>query len=56
VGLSASGNGGLAERVCGENGHKGINLGRDSKKALKEVRSVGNWSLMRVVFSLTRVI
>jgi len=34
----------LADRVCGENGHKGINLGRDSKKALKEVRSVGNWS------------
>jgi hypothetical protein len=22
----------LAERVCGENGHKGINLGRDSKR------------------------
>jgi hypothetical protein len=34
----------LAERVCGENGHKGINLGRDSKKALKDVRQVGNWS------------
>jgi hypothetical protein len=34
----------LAERACGEKGHKGINLGRDSKKALKEVRSVGNWS------------
>jgi Domain of unknown function (DUF4145) len=34
----------LAERACGENGHKGINLGRDSKKALKEARSVGNWS------------
>lgn len=34
----------LAERVCGENGHKGLNLGRDSKKALKEARSVGNWS------------
>jgi len=34
----------LAERVCGENGHNGINLGRDSKKALKEVRTVGNWS------------
>jgi Domain of unknown function (DUF4145) len=34
----------LAERVCGENGHKGINLGRDSKKALKDARSVGNWS------------
>jgi hypothetical protein len=34
----------LAERVCGENGHRGINLGRDSKKALKEARNVGNWS------------
>jgi len=34
----------LADRVCGENGHKGINLGRDSKKALKEARNVGNWS------------
>lgn len=34
----------LAERACGENGHKGINLGRDSKRALKEARSVGNWS------------
>jgi len=34
----------LAERVCGENGHRGINLGRDSKKALKDARNVGNWS------------
>lgn len=34
----------LAERACGENRHKGINLGRDSKKALKEARDVGNWS------------
>jgi hypothetical protein len=34
----------LAERACGEKGHKGINLGRDSKKALKGARSVGNWS------------
>jgi hypothetical protein len=34
----------LAERVCGENGHKGMNLGRDSKRALKDARSVGNWS------------
>jgi hypothetical protein len=34
----------LAERACGEKGHKGINLGRDSKMALKEARSVGNWS------------
>jgi Domain of unknown function (DUF4145) len=36
--------GDLAERVSGEKGHKGINLGRDSKKAVKEARSVGNWS------------
>ncbi|MGH7050239.1 MAG: DUF4145 domain-containing protein [Acetobacteraceae bacterium] len=34
----------LAERACGENGHSGINLGRDSKKALKEARDVGNWA------------
>ena len=34
----------LAERACGENGHRGVNLGRDSKKTLKEARSVGNWS------------
>lgn len=34
----------LAERACGEKGHKGLNLGRDSKAALKEARSIGNWS------------
>ncbi|MGI3901591.1 MAG: DUF4145 domain-containing protein [Janthinobacterium lividum] len=34
----------LAERACGDNGHKGLNLGRDSKKALKEAKNVGNWS------------
>lgn len=34
----------LAERACGENGHKGINLGRDSKKVLKDARNLGNWS------------
>lgn len=34
----------LAERACGEKGHKGLNLGRDSKNALKDARSVGNWS------------
>jgi len=34
----------LAERACGEKGHKGLSLGRDSKKALKDARSVGNWS------------
>jgi Domain of unknown function (DUF4145) len=36
--------GDLAERACGDKGHKGVNLGRDSKKALKEARNVGNWS------------
>jgi hypothetical protein len=36
--------GDLAERASGENGHKGINLGRDSKKALKDARNIGNWS------------
>jgi hypothetical protein len=34
----------LAERACGEKGHSGLNLGRDSKAALKDARSVGNWS------------
>ena len=34
----------LAERACGESGHKGLNLGRDSKKALKDARTLGNWS------------
>lgn len=34
----------LAERACGENNHRGLNLGRDSKKALKEARNIGNWS------------
>lgn len=34
----------LAERTCGEGGHRGLNLGRDSKKALKDVRNLGNWS------------
>jgi hypothetical protein len=34
----------LAERACGEKGHKGLNLGRDSKNALKNARNVGNWS------------
>jgi hypothetical protein len=34
----------LAERACGDKGHKGINLGRDSKKALKDARNIGNWS------------
>jgi hypothetical protein len=34
----------LADRACGEKGHAGINLGRDSKTALKDARNVGNWS------------
>jgi hypothetical protein len=34
----------LVERACGEKGHAGLNLGRDSKAVLKEVRQVGNWS------------
>jgi hypothetical protein len=34
----------LVERACGEKGHRGLNLGRDSKKALKDARNVGNWS------------
>jgi hypothetical protein len=34
----------LAERACGERGHKGLNLWRDSKKVLKEARTIGNWS------------
>ena len=33
-----------AERACGENGHEGLKLGRDSKTALKNARDVGNWS------------
>jgi len=35
----------LAERVCGERGHKGLNLGRDSKKALKDVRALAMISM-----------
>ncbi len=34
----------LAERACGEKGHRGLHLGRDSKKTLKEAREVGNWA------------
>jgi hypothetical protein len=34
----------LAEHACGEKGHNGINLGRDSKKALKDARNAGNWA------------
>jgi hypothetical protein len=34
----------LAERACGEKGHPGLDLGRDSKNALKDARNVGNWS------------
>jgi hypothetical protein len=34
----------LVERACGEKGHAGLNLGRDTKAALKEARDIGNWS------------
>jgi hypothetical protein len=34
----------LVERACGEKGHAGLGLGRDSKTTLKELREVGNWS------------
>ena len=34
----------LVERACGDKGHKGLNLGRDSKSALKDARNIGNWS------------
>jgi hypothetical protein len=34
----------LVERACGEKGHAGLNLGRDSKAALKDARDIGNWS------------
>jgi hypothetical protein len=34
----------LVERACGEKGHTGLNLGRDSKASLKEARDIGNWS------------
>ncbi len=34
----------LADRACGEKTHAGLNLGRDSKKALRDVKNVGNWS------------
>jgi hypothetical protein len=34
----------LVERACGEKGHAGINLGRDTKTALKDARQIGNWA------------
>lgn len=34
----------LAERACGEKIHAGLNLGRNSKDALKEAKNVGNLS------------
>jgi hypothetical protein len=34
----------LVERACGEKGHPGLNLGRDSKSTLKDARDIGNWS------------
>lgn len=44
----------LTERECGENGHKGVNLGRDSKKALKDARNIGNCSRASVSRSCRR--
>jgi hypothetical protein len=34
----------VVERACGEKGHAGLNLGRDSKATLKDARDIGNWS------------
>jgi Domain of unknown function (DUF4145) len=34
----------LVERACGDRQHAGLNLGRDSKKTLKDAREVGNWA------------
>jgi hypothetical protein len=45
----------LAERACGEKVHKGLNLGRDSRTALKEVRNVAIGRLMPVGFLHTQV-
>jgi hypothetical protein len=34
----------LVDRALGDKGHRGLGLGRDSKKALKDARNIGNWS------------
>ena len=34
----------LVECACGDKGHAGLNLGRDSKSALRDAREVGNLS------------
>jgi len=34
----------LVERACGEGLHQGLGIGRDSKRALKDARDIGNWS------------
>jgi hypothetical protein len=34
----------LVERACGDKGHRGLNLGRDSKTTLRDAREVGNLS------------
>lgn len=34
----------LVDRACGEKGHAGINLGRNSKTTLKDAREIGNFS------------
>lgn len=34
----------LVDRACSDRGHRGINLGRGSKDALRESREIGNWA------------
>jgi len=34
----------LVDRANGDKGHAGLNLGRDSKAALKDAREIGNWA------------
>jgi len=34
----------LVDRACGEKGNQGLNLGRDVKSTLKDVREIGNWA------------
>lgn len=36
--------GDLVDRTCGDAGHRGLSLSRDSKRALRDARNVGNWS------------
>ena len=34
----------LVDRACGDKGHAGLNLGRDTKNTLRDAREVGNFS------------